>query len=196
MNFEKVEKILSKSFLIAVMLGTSFYINAEQISLDYKNYDEALRGQNTIKFDMESTKAGIITTGFSGVVKKGTLDYLKKDNNYTDVKLLIPVKEIDTDVSGRNEKMWDLCFSADKFSNIEVTFSRIALADNKATGTINVRGESYPVSISYSVENKDGKQKFQFKTTLSIKDLKIPDPSIFIAKVRDEIELSGEFIIE
>lgn len=178
-----------KFFLLLIV---SCLTLASEIAIDYKSYNDAKEGSNKIQFDMESTKAGFITTGFTGVVKKANISYQNDGQNFKDIRIQINVLDIDTDIDARNEKMYELCFESTKHPQIIVTFNSLEVLGDNALGIIQIRGESFPVSIKYQIINKE----IVFNGELSLKGLKIPDPSIFIAKVSDVIKLSGKLKLD
>lgn len=178
------------------LLILSYLTLASEIVIDHKNYKDAQADSNLIQFEMESTKAGFITTGFTGVVKKATIKYQNNGQNFKDITLVVDVRGIDTDVEARNEKMYDLCFESSKYPQIVISFNSLETSSKMVQGIIQIRGESFPVELNYKVEVKNNERVIVFDSELSLKELKIPDPSIFIAKVSDKIKLSGKLKLE
>ena len=169
---------------------------AKEISVEYQSYDEALNGKNIIVFDMESTKAGIITTAFKGVVKSFKMNFDLTDKVIKNSELYFFVANMDTDNNSRNEKMHDLCFSSATFPDISVELGDIPYGVSTLNGKISLRGKEYPILVNVDVSRIQEKVIVKFKSEVSLKKLNIPDPSIFIASVRDLVELSGSVEIE
>lgn len=177
---------------IIAVLAFSLLSFSKEITINNESFSDALGARTKIFFEMESTKAGFITTSFTGVVKKGAITFEESVNTYSNILVKFKVKDLDTDVDARNDKMYNLCFESEKYPEIEVSFDLIPAVGNQAVGVIRLRGESFPISINYSID----KNILKFDSKLSLKDLKIPDPSIFIAKVKDTIKLNGEIVLE
>ena len=178
--------------LLLILLSVTTW--ATTLEINHSNYENGKKGANRIVFNMESTKAGMITTSFQGVVKKASLNYNKQEQGFSDIELTVPVKQIDTDNDARNDKMYDKCFSANKFSDVKVKFSEmITYGKKQAKGSILIRGKWFPITIDVDVKSASGKTTVNGSAKLSLKGLEIPDPSIWIASVRDLVELEFVF---
>ncbi|MCB0347334.1 MAG: YceI family protein [Bdellovibrionales bacterium] len=159
------------------------------MNIDWKHnsFKEAMESESKIEFHMKSKKAGLVTTSFEGVAKEVSISFNETKDTYTDIKISIASNGLDTDVDGRNEKMWDLCLSADTYKSIVVSLPKV-LKDSepqKVEGEITIRDKSYPVDVSVVVNE----QGLEGDSTLSLKGLDIPDPSIWIASVLDPIAI-------
>ena len=187
------------AFVIFFMTLFSFIsVHAEDFYFQSKNYKEA-SGQTTyLKFDMESTKFGLMTTGFTGYVKEFIVSANVNSDKFTDAKINFNIKNMDTDVDGRNSKMWETCFDYEKYPTIvvDVIGEVVISADWKDyPATIDVRGKKHNISVKIKSSKDAGQIKLDVESTVSIKALDIPDPSIVIATVRDTIDLKGHFDI-
>ncbi len=187
----------NKLLLIAIMIFWFLPIvsKSESYNFSSSNYEDAKKADSYIKFDMASTKVGIFTSHFTGYVKKFSISGNKKDNFISDAIVEFEVKELDTDIDGRNEKMWDQCLDATHNPKIQIKLSQkieIGGPRKDIAGVINVRGEDHSLTLSVEV-NSD--MIADIKGQVSIKDLKIPDPSIAIASVRDTIDIGAHFIV-
>jgi len=176
--------------LLSFLLTFSVY--AIEKNVTYASYEEALKGQDVISFDMESTKAGIITTGFSGVAKSFSVDYERVGSTFKNVTITVLVSSLDTDIDGRNEKMHELCFD---FKNHEKIIVRLKanyqLGDsNIQKGSILIRGKWFDIDLLINSKIEGDKVSISGTGSLSLKALAIPDPSIWIASVRDLVELN------
>jgi polyisoprenoid-binding protein YceI len=178
-------KILT--ILFALSIGSSSF--AGEIKISEPSFEAAEKSENYFKFIGHSRKLGIIGTSFEGYARSATLTFEEKNSRYEKVVLRLPVLEIDTDNSSRNEKMWHTCLSAKEFPEISVVFSGpidLALGTQEIPATMNVRGESVPLQVKIT-RAEDGRVKGTSSFKLSA--AKIPDPSILFASVRDEFEI-------
>lgn len=169
---------------------------AESYNFTSENYEEAKKAESNIKFDMASTKVGLFTSHFTGFVKKFSVSGDKNGNSIHNAAIEFDVKELDTDIDGRNEKMWDLCLDASNHPKVQIKLSQpieIGAEEREIPGIINVRGQDYPLTLKIKV---DSNMIVDIKGQISIKELKIPDPSIAIASVRDSIDISAHLIIK
>ena len=181
--------------VIAVGLLSSG-VKAESYNYSFTSYEDAKKADSYIRFDMASTKVGLFTSHFTGYVKKFSISGNKKDNSITDGVVEFEVKELDTDIDGRNEKMWDQCLDMAHNPKIQIKLSEkieIGAGRKDIAGIINLRGEDHPVTLSVEVSSD---MTTDIKGQISIKALKIPDPSIAIASVKDTIDLGAHFIFK
>lgn len=144
---------------------------------------------------MASTKVGVITTSFQGYVKKFSLNYVLEGDKVKFAKLTLPVEQMDTDVEGRNSKMWELCLDYRKHPEIVLTLTETVPIDGQShsvPATITLRGSDRPIVLNVTARRDGRKIVAQIDGNLSLKELEIPDPSIFVAKVRDRVELKAQ----
>ncbi|POB13441.1 YceI family protein [Halobacteriovorax sp. DA5] len=180
-----------KIVFILIFLQVS-NISASQLSLKYESFEQALNAQNRIIFNMSSTKAGVITTDFQGVVKVASITYKKnKNGRYKDISIKIDAKELDTDNESRNEKMYEKCLEVNQNPHIIVRIPGPVRLGELNPGIIEVRNKKHSVDI-FIEKNiaADGKISLVGKSVLSLKKLEVPDPSIWIATVHDDIEVN------
>ncbi|OUS00207.1 hypothetical protein A9Q84_03210 [Halobacteriovorax marinus] len=183
---------------ILLLLLISFNLSATEIKFTSADYDQALENKSTIIFDMESTKAGFITSGFKGVAKSFSVDFKRVGDTFKDVKITIPVSAMDTDIDARNEKMYEECFDFKNNQNIIVKFKSAYLLgfNGIQKGSILIRGKWFDIDLKIDSKMVGGVTLINGSSSLSIKDLEIPDPSIWIASVRDLIELTFKIEIK
>jgi len=176
--------------MLFLFVFSSSFINGKTFKYEYSDFYKAKVAKSFIRFDMKSTKAGLITTPFFGVVKKFELN--TTDNKKLSVKFF--VKEMDTDVNDRNKKMFDLCLDYQKYKTIEVrTLKEIKEGPNIVPGTIMIRGKLHKIELNLFLKNRDDKKVISGKTKVDLKELGIPDPSIWIASVDNLVEVSFSF---
>lgn len=163
------------------------------------SYDDAKKAESFIRFDMASTKVGLFTSHFSGYVKKFSVEGFEKNNFIENASVQFFVKEMDTDINGRNEKMWDQCLDSNRHPEIKIKIlEKIAEDDSgkKVPAVITIRGEEHPITLTVKVSKSEKNLTFDLSGELSLKNLNIPDPSIAIASVRDTVDIVGHFVIE
>jgi hypothetical protein len=191
-----------KSIIAFVLIFVSLFsfdsARAEDFNFKVKNYKEASQQGTFLKFEMESTKMGLVTTGFTGYVKEFMLSANVSSDKFTDAKIKFEIKSMDTDIDGRNEKMWETCFAYDKHPTIIVEVSGDVVHSpvwKEYPATIDVRGKKHNINVKIKSAQVEGIYKIDLESTVSLKALEIPDPSIIIATVRDTILLRGHFDI-
>lgn len=185
-----------KIMLSLILLISSAF--AETKSFKYNNFEEAENALSYVRFDMESTKAGLITTSFNGFAKTFKISYKKKSKQFKNVKAFVEVIDLDTDVNARNEKMHNLCFEQKKYPQLVVSLNEdLSIGMKKEVkATISVRGKDYPIKMKFKLSDEGENILFEGSSSVSLKSLLIPDPSIWIASVRDRVDLKFKFEIK
>lgn len=185
-----------------VLLGVviySFGVGAASQEFSYASYKEAKGAPSFLRFDMESTKMGLLTTSFDGAIKRFSLHGdLTPDSLQQGARIEFAVNDIDTDNGSRNDKMWNHCLNGKTHPHLKITLGgALPLNGEKVTipAVLSLRGYEKPITLSSRGQKTAKGVEFDFSATLSIKDLEIPDPSIVIASVRDTIEVTGHFIV-
>ena len=184
-----------KAFLIVTLTFFSFSVFAGKVEhqCSSESYADAMKSDCFIKFDMESTKAGFITTSFTGVVKKFNTVFNWNGEEFANALLKINVADMDTDNSARDSKMNEETFSSDKFAELAVQIGGPLKAGvhNNVPGLLTVRGKIKEITLNLEITvSKDKEYVIKGSSQMSIKQLELPDPSIFIASVRDRVDLS------
>lgn len=187
----------SKKRLIPYFLGLflAFNLNAKsaELNLHFKDYDEAKKAASFVKFASESTKFGMITSSFDGFAKDIALNYDLINYQLNRLEVTIPVKSLDTDVGGRNEKMYEKIMEAAKFPNINVRLTdktTLNEGDQIVNLEFDIKGVKITKPVKIVVTKTGDKMSVKGMTTLSLKEMHLPDPSIAIASVRDNFDLS------
>ena len=191
-----MKKLLTFFYTLS-MLSTIAY--GREITKSYKfgSYEDAKKSSEFIKFDMDSTKLGIITTSFSGFVKDFAISVNKERSVLKDLKVIFEVKNMDTDIDARNEKMWNLCLDHKNYSNIIVYFKSEIPRENtdfvSIPATIKVRGVEKEFLVNIKTQKENNKVILQGNAQVKLSELNIPDPSIFVASVSDLVKISFYF---
>lgn len=184
-----------KKVLFLMLL--SFNCFGVEQSFTYKSYEDALKAPNYLKFDMESTKAGLLTTSFEGFVKTFKVKHEKLNDLIKGLEVEFMINALDTDIEGRNEKMHDKCFGKDQFHKIVVKLNDFkSNSSGDVSAKIKIRGEWKAIVVHVNAKMKGGHLLLEFKSEVGLKSLGIPDPSIFIASVRDRVDLSGKVALK
>jgi polyisoprenoid-binding protein YceI len=192
-----------KWWMIAIL---SIGWGAEQLSAEdlsrkfyFSNFDQAEKSSNYLRFDMKSTNVWILNNNFHGFVKDFAIDIrgLEK-GSISKVHLSFDVTTMDTDNRRRNKKMHDYCLAKKDHPQIVVdTKSPIAIDDcqHKVLASINVRGKEKQIELDLKVKKSDKRLGFSGMSPLDLSKLEIPKPSIFLAKVKDQVNVSFVFDI-
>lgn len=179
-----------KLLTILLLLQTSLFAESK-LTLKYDSYEKALEAKNHIFFNMSSTKAGIITTDFKGAVKDAQITYSKDaKGNYKDISIVINAKQLDTDNDARNDKMYEQSLETEKYPKLTVRIPGPVRLGELNKGSIEVRNKKHSIVLFIEkVVSAEGEASLAGKSVLSLKKLEIPDPSIWIATVHDEVEV-------
>jgi polyisoprenoid-binding protein YceI len=170
--------------------------------INYQSFDEAKNSKSdSVGFEIKSTKLGMVTTRAEGLAKKAklTADLETEAAKVSNIILEIEANQLDTDISSRNEKMHDLCFEVKKYPKIIVKVAstiNLSISEQKIPAILTIRGNDYPIEIFIKSNKQDNQYVIEGNSELSFKNLNIPDPSIFIAKVLDPIQVKFKFFIK
>lgn len=179
------------------ILSLNLYAQELAKEFVFKDYNEAKSSNIFIKFASESTKLGFITTSFDGYAKKFSYEYQYNKNTISSAVVKIIASSIDTDSDSRNEKMYELCLEANKYKEITIKIDEaidMNKASQKVQGLLIVRDESFIVNLDLEIKKGEDKNILLGKSKFKLTDLKIKDPSIAVASVRDQFDV--EFAIE
>lgn len=192
-RFFGVKRLLPYLFLLVL----SSNLGAREVNYHADNYRLASEAKNYIKFEGASTKFGLITTSFDGYAKDIKIDYEMLGEVIKRLSINIPIKGMDTDLDSRNEKMFIEIFDMKKYPEVVVKSSdNLILREGEQTIEMFfiIKDKLTKREVKIKTEKRNGKYFISGETTLSIKELGLPDPSIVIAKVRDNINL--KFAVE
>lgn len=186
------------SFFIIVAYSTNSH--AEVVIKNYfaKDYKTAKNAVNRMRFESKSTKLGFITTDFDGFAKNFTLSYNLNKNILDQIKIKIDAKSFDTSSDARNDKMNELCLESQKYPEINGTIAEsvdLNVKDHDLVVDFIVKDQPRKMPVKLISEKNGDHYKLTILGSFSLKDWKIPDPSIAIAKVRDQFDLIFETII-
>jgi len=180
----------------AIFTSLSVYSKNLDVDFQYKSYEEAKKSNNRLEFKVISTKAGMFSSDVFGYVKsfRYSAEISAESLLVKNAKLIFPIQSMDTDNSMRDEKMKNLCLGMKQYGQVELIFNQpFTLNLNKSIDVqalAKIRGKLKPVTVSLKTEKSDGTIKIKASSAWSLKKLEIPDPSIFIAKLSDEISIN------
>jgi len=189
-------------FLLCFFVSISFTLSAEEFTgeKNYKSWELAKKASSRIQFIVESTKAGIFSSDIDGYVKRFNFsgDFDKKNLILRNMKVSFNAKEMDSDNDSRDEKLHNLCMNKKLFPIVEIIvigplFLK-SLKPSKLPGTALIRGKKKAFTIEIKGEYKDGQLSIGGKTVWGLKEMEIPDPSIFIAKLSNEIRINIKLV--
>jgi len=186
-------------FLTLFILLVSFSVFGFEQKITCASFAECSfeNNDNAISFESKSTKLGFITTSFGGRALSFKIQGKVNQVETKDVVVTIPVGGLSTDLSGRDDKMWNEILNKDKFPEISLRFPPIPHDfSGKKIANITILGQSYELPVELTTTNKDGKIIVNGSGSFSLKELKIPDPSIAIASVRDRFDFKFKALIQ
>lgn len=194
-----MKQIISIVCLLAVVFFECIG-QARTVEFDFVNYEGASKATSFLRFDMSSTKLGLITTSFQGFVKKFAVKGdVKGEKIVSGATVEFAVRDLDTDIDGRNEKLWNQCLDQEHHGQIKLALEGeipIDGVDVDLPGQIYLRGYSKPIVVKIRATRRGNNLEVVLSTKLSIKELNIPDPSIVVASVKDEIAVFGQMSFE
>ncbi len=191
-----------KTFILIALFSISSF--AATINHKVESYKLALASEQYLKFIGSSTKLGFITTSFDGYAKEYQTEYnIAKTGNMSIVKGLqinISANSLDTDNSSRDEKLHQHCLNVATFKNIKAStqedISLVEIKDKEINLLLTIKDITVVIPAIYSIKIENNSYIISFTTAISIKNSKIPDPSIAIAKVHDTIKIEGKIILK
>lgn len=188
-------KHLSISLIIGFLIGSVSRADTKEFS--FPNYDQASQATNFVRFDMASTKFGVLTTFFTGFIRNFKIDGTIKDTAIVPgASIEFLVTDLDTDVDGRNEKMWEDTLDSKQNPKVLLTLEK-AVPLNQGSidipAVLKIRGQDHPLTLKVKASLTNGNLIVDILGEASIKALLLPDPSILIATVRDRIDIKSHF---
>ena len=188
-------KILSYLF---ICMFTGSMIGAAELKYKYQDYDTAKKAESFVKFELTSTKVGLVTTSFDGYILSSALNFKRNGNEVLLTEFVADANSFDTDSGMRDSKLHDSILETGKYPEMRLKFPSTFLLDNfpeKVDGDLLIRGKRKTISVSVKLSESGGNYVVEGTALTGIKELELPDPSIFIAKVNDPIKISFRFVI-
>lgn len=193
-NYKEAFKGVSRMipYFLVLLLTINLPLSAEEIRYQFKDYNEAKKAENYISFESSSTKFGIITSTFDGYAKDITIKYHLNNKVVERLETIVDSRSLDTNVDARNHKMFNSILETEKYPQIRIVINdKLTLSEGEhhIEMVFFIKDKQVSKKVDYVVEVKDGKNLIHGKTTIGLKELGLPDPSIAIAKVRDLFDL-------
>jgi polyisoprenoid-binding protein YceI len=188
---------MSKFIIICFIL--SFNVFAEVISISVKNYEQAKKSSDFVKFESESTKFGFITTDFDGYAKAFKVVYDKDLNKINNISVSIDSRSFDTDSESRDEKLHTKIINSQIFSEIIFTANdsiELKVGKSKLTGVLTIKKIVKESVLDIEIKRNGDAFIILGKTNFGLKAYQIPDPSIAIASVRDRFDVAFQISIK
>lgn len=183
--------------ILSLLLIMSFVTSAKDLNevVKYNSFEEAKEATSQLKFIVESTKAGLFASDVDGYVKEFsyTAKLDEKHMILSDMTIKIKVAAMDTDNESRDTKLHNLCLSHKEYPEIIVKVpGPLFLKEtrtHKYKGSVYIRGKEKSFEIELSQHLENGKMIVSGETIWGLKTMEIPDPSILVAKLSDEIRI-------
>lgn len=188
----KMIKILFTSiFIFFSLAGHADLLKGEVHHDSFSNAEKA----SELVWIVESTKVGLFSSDVYGYVLhyeyKGDLD--KENGILRNMELVFPITSMNSDSESRDEKLHNKCMGAKEFKSITVKIpGPLFLKDKREreyAGSVMIRGKEKSFKIKMSPDYDGEKLIIKGNTTWSLKGMEIPDPSIAVAQLSDEIRL-------
>lgn len=192
-NYNKIFSKTKRLIPFIFFLILSFNTRASEIKIHSNDYEHAKNNIAFIKFESTSTKFGVFSSTFDGYARDIMIRYELTNNEVSKLEVEIPVKGLDTDNNARNEKMYNEVLDSTNHPTISVSSAeKISLQPGEKVidMTFLVKGNKVSKEVKLTITKENGKILIKGFTTLGLKELQLPDPSIAIAKVRDIFDLS------
>lgn len=189
-NFMDKKRFVPYIFSFLLMCGS---LPAAEISKVYSNFHEASASEDYIRFSSESTKMGIVTTPFTGFARRFSINYELKDSLIEKLLVTVDVKEMDTDNTSRNDKMINTILDSVHSPKIIAELNKPVIlkeGEQICTMIFSIKDKKVMKPVKFTLLRGEDGIRITGSTSLKLSEADLPDPSIFIAKVRDEFEIS------
>lgn len=163
--------------------------------VNYADYETAKKSKPFLKFTVKSTKVRLITSDVDGYVKnfKYSFDYNRQYKIIRNMKLAFFVKSMDTDIQSRDKKLHNYCLSHKKYPIITIEVRGPIflnqMKEKNYPAQVSIRGKDKKVLVKLKNTFKNNMMIMTGKSLWTFSKMEIPDPSIMIAKLSDEIRI-------
>lgn len=191
-HFLKKYRLLPFVLSLLITFASSDSYGTE-IRKQYKDYAEAKASEEFIRFASESKKLGFIKTGFDGFAREFNINYDLVKDKLNSLNVLIAVNGLDTDNGSRNDKMIQEIMEKDKHPQISVSLmSPIVLANgsHETQMAFTIKDKKIIKPVSYTVTSNGEGVIVRGHSAIKLTEAGLPDPSIAIATVRDDFDLT------
>ncbi len=194
-----------KSLLLFCLFNFSAtYAKDLKGGFSFSNFDQAKKSDTQLKFTVVSTKVGLFSSEVDGYVKafQYEADYDDANQILRNMVIRFDPKMMDTDGESRDEKLHSLCMEAEKYPEVKVLIENAAfLKDTREqvySSKVFLRGKQFEIPVKMKVSFDEETQQIIVagSSQWSVQAMGIPDPSIAVAKLSDEIEINFQLIIK
>ena len=185
-------------FFLSINIGLSKEVN---FSVNNETFSSAKNNRNQLQFSVTSTKVGLFSSDVPGYVKNFNVKYdINNEMMIHNAKISFSIDSMDTDNTSRDEKMKNQCLGMSQFQKIEVRinkpFSLKDIDEFNIPGEVLIRGKWNPITIAIVVKKVEKELMLRIASEWSLQKLSIPDPSILVAKLSDEIKINASIYIK
>lgn len=164
----------------------------------------SLAGDAEAKFSRTGGASVAFTAiGPAGLKIVGTTSELSVKDSDSELKIVVPLKNLDTKIDLRNKHMREKYLETDKFPDAVLSVSRSELkipasgeASAEAGGTMQIHGQSRPVRVRYTAKRDGSVIAVSSSTHINMKDFGIEQPSFMGATVRPEVNVTANFSVK
>lgn len=188
-------------YILLLLISTNLLAKTVQGNFSYKSFAEAEGANNQLEFIVESTKVGIFSSDVNGYVKSFSYsaDYNAKSSLMKNMKIIFETAQMDTDGEDRDFKLHNLCMEVKKYPKLEILVPKILFIKNvreqNLEGIAKIRGKDKKIKINIKVTQGANILRVTGSSVWSLKEMEIPDPSIAVATLSDEIRVNFKFDI-
>ncbi len=204
-----MKKLKLQNFLILFLLFMTCLpkgLQAKELKggFSFSNYDQAKGSDTQLKFTVVSTKVGLFSSEVDGYVKsfQYQANYDDKNQILRDMVIRFDPKMMDTDGESRDEKLHEKCMEANQYPEVKVVIKSGAFLqearEHTYSSVVYLRGKEFEVPVKMkAIFDKDSQQIIVVGSSQwSVQSMGIPDPSIAVAKLSDEIDIHFQLIIK
>jgi polyisoprenoid-binding protein YceI len=159
-------------------------------------FDQAAQSKNFVKFAIQAKKLGLFSSTVVGYAKAFTVTGKVKGDKIDLATIVVPVKQISTDLYARDDQMWNFCFAEKSHPEIRVEIKDLSLKageEKMVPGKMWIRGKEKEIQLKVKNTSTETSSTYEGSAELSFSQLEIPDPSIGVASVKDSISVSFSF---
>tara|TARA_B100001248_G_scaffold262724_1_gene261628 strand:- start:19187 stop:19780 length:594 start_codon:yes stop_codon:yes gene_type:complete len=185
-----MRRILFVFILLFYVLAHAGNISGE---CDYNDYDSAAEAENQLKFTVVSTKVGLFSSDVDGYVKHFRYKAEEKDGKLRDMEVTFYAKDMDTDNKSRDEKLHNKCMQYKDYPKLVIHIPGPLVIDAKEhelEGWVMMFGKKKTFKIKMHANEDSGDLDVVAHSTWTLSGMEIPDPSIAVARLSDEIQLN------
>lgn len=147
------------------------------------------------------SKVNFRAVGPAGFKIDGKGKDLSLEDDGEKLKVIVPLKDLDTGIELRNRHMTEKYLEVAKYPNAELTIPWKAIEkpadgatkEGKAKGTMAIHGKTQEVPFTYRVSRKGEVYSVKGEVPVNIKDYDIKIPSYLGVTVKPNVDVSVEF---